>query len=193
MVDTINLTDTERCRLLDLARMTLEQVVRRQPVLETDESDLPEALRQPAACFVTLSHQGRLRGCIGHLTACRPLHKAVVENTRSAAISDPRFSPMEPSELDGIRIEISVLSDLQPLRYGSAEDLPGLLRPHRDGVVLHLGDGLTTFLPQVWEQIPEPVEFLNRLAQKAGSGVDAWRQPEARISVYRAEVFGEPV
>jgi uncharacterized protein len=183
------LNDPERHQLLDLASMTLEQVVRRQSLPEIQSTHLPAALHQAAACFVSLSHHQQLRGCIGHLSFHHPLYQGVSENTRSAALTDSRFSPLQPSELNAVRIEISVLTELQPLSFASPDQLITLLRPHLDGVVLHLDDQLTTFLPQVWNQFPDPTAFLNRLAQKAGRDSTAWRLPQARISIYQADIF----
>lgn len=186
------LTDSERGVLLGLARTTLEQVVRRHAPPDFQPGDLPDALLRAAACFVSLTHHDHLRGCVGHLIARQPLYQGVMDNTRNAAITDQRFSPLQPIELDAVRIEVSVLSELQPLAFASPEHLTVLLRPQQDGVVLHLGDQLTTFLPQVWNQIPDPVEFLDRLAQKAGGDPGAWRMAQARISIYQAEVFAHP-
>jgi uncharacterized protein len=186
------LTVPEGRQLLGLARKTLEHVVRQQPPPLLRETDLFEALFRPVACFVSLSCRDELRGCIGHLIAPCPLHEGVRENTRSAATTDSRFSPLLPVELEEARIEISVLSDLQPLGCDVPEALPSLLRPHEDGVVLHLGDRLTTFLPQVWNSIRDPVEFLDRLARKAGGDASSWRSSRARISKYQVEVFREP-
>jgi AmmeMemoRadiSam system protein A len=185
------LGDSDRHQLLGLARMTLEHVVRQQTLPELRSAGLPAALHQAAACFVSLSHRGQLRGCIGNLGFCHPLYQGVSENTRSAALTDSRFERLQPFELGGIRIEISVLTELQPLCFVSPDQLITLLRPHLDGVVLHLDNHLTTFLPQVWDQISDPTAFLNRLAQKAGREPNAWRLPHARISVYQADVFAQ--
>jgi AmmeMemoRadiSam system protein A len=141
---------------------------------------------------VTLTKAGQLRGCVGHLLARRPLYQTILENTRNAAVADPRFPAVQPDELAQIAIELSVLTELQPLPYSTPSDLLAKLRPHVDGVVLHQYERMTTFLPQVWEQLPDKLEFLDRLAQKAGGPPQAWRLPGARISVYQVEAFGEP-
>jgi AmmeMemoRadiSam system protein A len=186
------LTVPEGRQLLDLSRKALEHVVRQQRPPMLREADLPEALLRPVPCFVSLSCRDELRGCIGHLVAPCPLHQGVRENTVKAATTDPRFSPLVPAELHDARIEISLLSDLQPVACDVPDDLPYLLRPHQDGVVLHLGEQLTTFLPQVWNQIHDPVEFLDRLARKAGGDASSWRAPGARISRYQVEIISEP-
>jgi AmmeMemoRadiSam system protein A len=192
MTSPSHLTDPERQQLLDLARTTLNQVVRLQSLPEIRASQLPATLRQTAACFVSLTKHDRLCGCIGHLLPRHPLYQGVIENTRSAALTDPRFSPLQPAELNAVRIEISVLGPLQPLDFASPEELLGFLSARQPGVVLHLGGQLTTFLPQVWSQLPDPAAFLERLAEKAGNDSIAWRQPGVRFSIYAADVFAEP-
>jgi AmmeMemoRadiSam system protein A len=104
---------------------------------------------------------------------------------------DPRFSPVQPDELDKIEIEISVLTVPQPLNFSSPEDLLDKLQPHKDGVVLQIGNRGATYLPQVWEQIPDKVTFLNSLAQKAGCAPNDWRKPGTKVSIYHVEPFNE--
>jgi hypothetical protein len=139
-------------------------------------------LRQPGACFVTLRHAGRLRGCVGSVRPVRPLLDDVRSNARAAAFEDPRFMPLAAGELPETAIEVSLLSALEPLAAATEEALLALLRPGIDGVLLELADYRATFLPQVWQQVPEPREFLACLKQKAGlppawwgERVRAWR------------------
>ncbi len=186
------LTPADRHWLLRLARRSLETVVRTHRLPEVEAATIPGAARSPRAAFVTLTRRGQLRGCIGNLAANRPLYAAVMENARSAAIRDPRFPAVEPAELADLRIEISVLSEPAPLAYDSPVELLDRLRPGRDGVVLKVGPRTATFLPQVWEHLPAPVDFLNALARKAGVAPDAWRAPETRVSIYHVEAFEEP-
>jgi AmmeMemoRadiSam system protein A len=147
----------------------------------------PSRLAEPRACFVTLKTAGTLRGCIGHLWPRVPLAQAVFDSARKAAQEDPRFAPIEPEELREMTIEISVLSVPMPLEFGSTDQLLARLRPHLDGVVLDIGPYRATYLPQVWEQLPDPVQFLNSLAVKAGCRARDWRGPDARVSVYDVE------
>jgi AmmeMemoRadiSam system protein A len=105
---------------------------------------------------------------------------------------DPRFPPVRPDEVKGIHIEISVLTEPQPLSFSSPEDLLNKLQPGQDGVVLQIGPNRATFLPQVWEQLPDKVQFLNDLAQKAGCAPGDWRGKNVSVSIYHAEAFGEP-
>lgn len=138
-----------------------------------------------------MTKRGELRGCIGHLGAEEPLYQDVLDNARAAALEDPRFPAVSPKELDRLEIEISVLTTPRRLSFDSPEDLLNKLRPHRDGVVLRIGNRTATYLPQVWEQIGDKIEFLNTLSEKAGCPPDAWRGPGVSVAVYEVESFGE--
>jgi MEMO1 family protein len=181
----------EKKFLLDLARRTVREVVTAGKLPEVEEKAVPARLTEKKGCFVTLTKKGQLRGCIGHIIAQEALYKAVMDNARSAAIHDYRFSRVEAPELAELEYEVSVLTDPQPLEFSSPEDLLQKLQPHKDGVVLRIGGRASTFLPQVWEQIPDKVEFLNHLAAKGGSGPSDWRQPGAAVSIYHVEAFKE--
>lgn len=185
-------SDADRTWLLQWARTSVETVVQSRRLPDVDPATIPSSARATRAAFVTLTRQGRLRGCIGNLIANRPLYAAVMENARSAALRDPRFPPVSPAELSGLRIEISVLGEPTLLPYDSPADLLRRLRPGQDGVVLQIGSRTSTFLPQVWEHLPEPADFLDALARKAGAAPDAWREPETRVSIYQVEAFEEP-
>jgi len=186
-----NLPAAERKFLLDLARTTLRSVTAHGTLPEVAAKDVPPKLAEKKACFVTLTKNGALRGCMGHLTAMEALPQAVAENTRNAAQRDPRFPAVQPDEVDQIKIEISVLTDPQPLPFTSPDDLLAKLRPNEDGVLLHIGPRTATFLPQVWAQIPDKAEFLNNLSQKAGCERSAWRGNDVSVSIYHAECFEE--
>ena len=183
-------SDRDRRALLSLARLALDQTVRRGRVFTVELAEPSAPCREPRACFVTLTRHGELRGCIGTLVAREPLFQAVMENARSAALNDTRFSPVAPEELSEIAVHISVLTEPRPLPFASPQDLLDQLQPHRDGVVLRYGGKTATFLPQVWEQIPDKVAFLERLCLKAGLPPSAWREPGAAIEVYTVECFG---
>ncbi|MBF0341402.1 MAG: AmmeMemoRadiSam system protein B [Magnetococcales bacterium] len=145
-----------------------------------------EELARPGACFVTLTRQGRLRGCIGSLVAHRPLAEDLLENGLSAATRDPRFPPVQADELAGLEIEVSLLSPPQPFPHQDGDELIRRLIPGVHGVILGKNGRRATFLPQVWEQLPDPVEFLTQLCRKAGLDGDCWRQG-AQIQVYTVE------
>ncbi len=177
--------------LLKLARRSVSEIVLNRRLPKVDPAAMPERLKEPRACFVTLTKEGRLRGCIGDIFPRRPLHQAVVFSAAAAAVGDRRFRPVAPSELDEIEIEISLLSRPEPLEYGSPEELLERLRVGIDGVVLRVGQKQATYLPQVWKQIPDKEAFLGHLAEKAGLERSAWRDPKARILLYQAEAFEE--
>jgi hypothetical protein len=185
--------DLEKKFLLNLARTTLAGVATNPDWSgpELSAKDVPPKLTETKACFVTLTEHGELRGCIGHIFPQEPLYLAIEDNARSAATRDPRFLRVQPDEVDKIKIEISVLTEPQPLRFNSPEDLLGKLQPYNDGVVLKIGPRGATFLPQVWEQIPDKVEFLNQLSEKAGCEPSAWRGKETSVSIYHVEAFEE--
>jgi len=186
-----NFNPTEREQLLGLARRALKEAVvpGRSPLADTN--NWPAKFRESRGCFVTLTRAGALRGCIGHIFPQESLYRAIQDNARSAALEDPRFRPVQPGELNQLEIEISVLTEPKPLPFTSPEDLLAKLQPDKDGVVLKIGDRGATFLPQVWEQLPDKVEFLNRLSEKAGGAPGDWRKPGASVLIYRVEAFKE--
>jgi AmmeMemoRadiSam system protein A len=186
-----NLAAPERKFLLDLARKSLKNAAANTSLPEVAPKDVQPKLAEKKACFVTLTKAGALRGCIGHLTAMEPLYQAVIDNARNAAMRDPRFATVQPDEVDQLKIEISVLTEPQPLSFSSPEDLLSKLHPNEDGVLLHIGPRTATFLPQVWAQLPDKVEFLNHLAQKAGCDPSEWRGKDTQVEIYHVECFEE--
>lgn len=131
-------------------------------------------LRRPGASFVTLRRHAELRGCTGSLEARLPLVEDVARNAWRSASADPRFPPLSPAELDALEISVSVLSPLEPFPVDSERDLLARLRPGVDGLVLREGVHSATFLPSVWESLPEPRAFLDALRQKAGLPRGHW-------------------
>ncbi len=182
---------TERKALLELARRSVVEVVNNGRLPDVKADEMPARCAEEKGCFVTLTKNGELRGCIGNILPSGPLWKAIMENARSAAARDFRFNPVQKDELAKIEIEVSVLTVPQPLAFESPEDLVKKLRPHKDGVVLEMGMRRATYLPQVWEQLPEPTKFLSSLAQKAGGAPDDWRRPGAKVMTYEVEAFKE--
>ena len=149
-------------------------------------------LRALGACFVTLTRQGRLRGCIGSVRARRPLADDVRANARAAALSDPRFPPLTAGELPDTRIEVSLLSAASPLPAASEEEALAALRPGLDGIILDVGgETHATFLPQVWENLPSPRDFLAHLKHKAGLPPGFW-SPDLRLQRYTVTKWTEP-
>lgn len=141
--------------------------------------------------FVTLKKKGALRGCIGSLTATEPLPAGVKRNTLNAAFHDPRFPPLKPEELRHIDIEVSILSEPQPLEYNDAADLLRKLRVHVDGLIIRKESTSATFLPQVWDQLPRKEDFLSHLCLKAGLAADTWRTAQLEVLTYQVQYFNE--
>lgn len=186
------LTHQERSQLLLLARQAIEKAVEGEGYLLPELSCLSPRLRADGSCFVTLTEaDGALRGCIGGLEAVRPLAMDVVEHAAAAAMEDYRFMPVRPEEVADLRIEISRLTSPRPLAYDRPEDLPGLLHPGVDGVVLRDGGRRATFLPQVWEKLPDPRAFLGHLCQKMGLPSDQWQRHKMQVEIYQVEEFHE--
>ncbi|TAM46641.1 MAG: AmmeMemoRadiSam system protein A [Gammaproteobacteria bacterium] len=171
-----------RRTLLELAGSAIEKGLGGER-LTVCATDYPEPLRAPRATFVTLHVGGELRGCIGTLEVRRTLVEDVAHNARAAAFEDPRFPPLAPAEFGRLDIHISVLSAPEPVAFASEEDLLRQLRPRVDGLILQAGLRRGTFLPSVWEQLPEPREFLRHLKRKAGLPADYWAA-DIRVSRY---------
>lgn len=186
-----SLTQEEKQILLRLAREALECGVKEGKLPILDLQCLPSRLREMGASFITLTFAGELRGCIGALEAYQSLAEDVREHAVAAALQDPRFPPVQITELNGISIEVSRLTDPVELTYGSCEELLAKLCPYVDGVILRDGYHRATFLPQVWEKIPDPVEFLENLCYKMGAEPDAWRRNHFTVQIYQVEEFHE--
>lgn len=178
------LSATQRQRVLDVARESIRHGLTYGKPLPVQDEDA--ALLQPGASFVTLNLHDELRGCIGSLEAHQPLVKDVAQNAFSAAFRDSRFPPVTASEFDALDLHISILSPSEPLHFSSEADLLRQLRPGIDGLVLTDGYHRGTFLPQVWEQLPEPAEFLAHLKRKAGLPVNHW-SPTLRVERYSVD------
>lgn len=173
MTDTMTTTQKERGRvLLPIARASIAGALGRH--VDADETD--DWLKMPGASFVTLKWHDRLRGCIGSLEAHRTLLTDVKANAQAAAFRDTRFAPLALAELEDTRIEVSVLSPKQPIVFASEAEAHEALRPGVDGVILEYGHYRSTFLPQVWEQLPTPDQFLRQLKQKAGLVPHFWTE-----------------
>lgn len=184
------LDPSQRRVLLALARRSIEHGLEQGGPLPVVPSDYPADLRARRATFVTLEAEGTLRGCIGHLEAVQPLVLDVAENAFAAAFRDPRFPPLTRPELARLAIDVSVLTPSQSLSFTSEEALLRMIEPGRDGLILEEGAARGTFLPTVWESLPEPRAFLRHLKQKAGLPPDHWSD-RIRVRRYRTESFSE--
>ena len=175
--------------LLQIARAAISRALRVPCVPAAVEENMPW-LSQPRASFVTLTQWGELRGCTGSLQACHPLIEDVSNNAVSAALYDPRFISLVADELHTVRVEVSVLSELQPLDFGSEADVLAQLRPNIDGVVFEWGSCRSTFLPQVWESLPQPQQFLAKLKSKAQLSENFWAE-DIQLSRYTVSKWCE--
>jgi AmmeMemoRadiSam system protein A len=180
----------DRGHLIRIARDSLTTTVRTGTPLLPDAADLGPGIAVVRASFVTLRTDGELRGCTGSLEAVAPLGIDVARATSHSALADPRFPPVTDDELQGIRIEISVLSPLEPVPALDEQELLARLEPGVDGLVLALGHRRATFLPKVWEQLPDAAAFVRELRRKAGLPPAFWSSA-LEVYRYRTETFGE--
>lgn len=184
--------------LLPLARAAIEARLAGTKTAQIPIQDLQHSNHRPTwldadgASFVTLSLGDRLRGCIGSLEPHRALSEDVAHNAIAAAFHDPRFAPLSESEMAHLWIEVSVLSPRVPLEHSSEDDVRMKVRPGIDGVVLEAGPfNRATYLPQVWEQLPDPREFIESLKRKAGLP-ETWWSDQAKVETYTVESWTEP-
>jgi len=182
-------TVQEKKYILDLAHRSIEHRLATGGVLKISEQDLPVRLKERLACFATLTLDNELRGCIGHIEAVQSLYLDVIQNAVAAAFEDPRFSPLTVDEFKKIKIEVSILSNPIPLDFVSSVDLLDKLRPNIDGVIIQKGRSGATYLPQVWDDLPDKKEFLSSLCLKAGLEPDEWTKPGMSVWTYQVEAI----
>lgn len=180
-------TQIEKQYIQDLAYQSIAHYFSNGSPLESPESDPSENLYKPGACFVTLTINGELRGCIGHTVPTQPLYLDIVENAFASAFNDIRFSPLSFEEFKQTEIEVSVLTTPKLLVYTSSEDLLNQLRPNIDGVIIQKDDNGATYLPQVWEDLSDKEEFLSSLCEKAGLLSDEWKKEGMKVWTYEIE------
>lgn len=175
--------------LLPLARTAIAEEIGADPGLRGDvPTPVPDWLGSQGATFVTLSQNGQLRGCIGSLLAHRPLVDDLRDNAVASAIHDHRFPTLAAADLTRTDIEVSVLSKPEPIRFSSRAELEGQLHPGVDGLILTIELRRATFLPQVWEQLPDPALFLDQLVQKAGVSPERVDWSSDRVTAERYTV-----
>ncbi len=181
-------TASDQETLLEVAHAAIRSGLNNDIPASISIPDFPHILTREAASFVTLKTAGSLRGCIGTLEAVRPLIEDVNINAFAAAFRDPRFPPLTEEELDELDISISVLSSPEAMSFRSEQDLLDQLRAGIDGLILEEGHHRGTFLPAVWESLPEPQSFFRQLKLKAGLRADHWSST-LRVFRYRTEVI----
>lgn len=186
-----NLSENDKKFLLKIARKTIINKTTKNILTEEEIKNLSNSLKEKRGCFVTLNKNHQLRGCIGYILPIKPLYEAVIDNAYNAAFGDPRFPPVNESEIENIKIEISVLTVPEKLYYKDTTDLLNKLKPNIDGVIIKKGTRSATFLPQVWEQLPRKEEFLAHLCMKAGLSPDEWTKNSLEVEIYKVELFEE--
>lgn len=185
------LAKTDKEILLKIARDSISCVVHGQKLEQFDLDNYSTILREQGASFVTLSINENLRGCIGAIEAYQPFILDVQEHAVAAAIEDYRFPPVRKEEIQQINIEISRLTPMRNLKYSTPEDLTSKLRVNVDGVLIKANGRRATFLPQVWEKVPDPEQFLSQLCMKMGTVPDLWKKQRIQVFTYQVESFKE--
>ncbi|MGK5094994.1 AmmeMemoRadiSam system protein A [Deltaproteobacteria bacterium TL4] len=183
-----SLTASEKQHLRLLAKKSIDEGVLSQRPAKATSDDYFGTLGKPGASFVTLRKNHELRGCIGSLQAHRRLADDVLDNAYHAAFKDYRFPPLKAKELNSLEIKISVLSPEEAIIFTSESDLLAQIRPGLDGLVLTDGMNRGTFLPSVWEQLPDVESFWSHLKRKAGLSPDHW-SPSLSVTRYTTEEF----
>lgn len=189
LVETLSSGDQQD--LLKLAADSIEMGLK-DTQLEVDLIVYSRALRDPGASFVTINVRDQLRGCIGSLEIKRALAIDVVKNARAAAFDDPRFGALSQEEFENLHIHISVLSSPETIECASEDELVRQLRPRIDGVILEDGASRATYLPSVWEALPDPQKFLQQLKRKAGLSLDHWSET-MKVQRYTTECMSSRV
>lgn len=184
------LAPAQRAALLRVARASIEHGLETGRAATVDPAVHDVSLRLRRASFVTLHRQRSLRGCVGHLEAVGPLVVDVASNAFAAAFCDGRFAPLEAREWPDVTVALSILTRPEPIAFRDEADLLGQLRAGEDGLILEEGACRGTFLPAVWEDLPDPTEFLLHLKRKAGLAPGHWSD-RIRVLRYRTESFGE--
>ncbi|MDO9547185.1 MAG: AmmeMemoRadiSam system protein A [Pelolinea sp.] len=187
--DHLNETDKEIS--LKIAREAISGMVINKRLDQIELENYSVVLRAPGASFVTLTKNEQLRGCIGAIEAYQPFILDVQEHAVAAALEDYRFPPVRKEEIQQIEIEISHLTPMQKLDYSTPEDLTSKLRVNVDGVLIKANSRRATFLPQVWEKVPNPEQFLSQLCVKMGSVPTLWKTQKIQVFTYQVESFKE--
>ena len=159
----------------NLAREAIEKFLKNREILKVNPKELDKNLRKKTGCFVTVYIEGELRGCIGNHSPDRPLHKAIIDNVIHAVSADFRFPPVKKSELKKLTLSVTVLTPLKKYKPESSEKLLKFLEKEKPGVLIEKEGRQALFLPQVWEELPCPADFLNELCFKAGLPAFSWQ------------------
>ena len=191
MTDINKLSEKEGDYLLSVVRRTIEEELFDKSDIELPDTELSPKFSEKRGTFVTLTMNDALRGCIGHIIPQESLLEGVRVNAINAAFHDPRFRPLSKGEWDRVKIEVSILTEPKRLDYSDSADLLEKLRVGTDGVILKKGFSQATFLPQVWDQLPDKREFLAHLCIKAGLDDNEWKKGKLDVFTYQVQAFEE--
>jgi len=191
MTDLDRISDQEGVFLLSIARDVIKKELFHNSDTSQDNSSISPKMNEKRGTFVTLTINNNLRGCIGNISSNEPIIKGIRNNAVNAAFHDPRFRPLSKTEWKDVKIEISILTEPGKLNYSDRNDLLEKLRPGIDGVIIKKGMHQSTFLPQVWDQLPEKREFLTHLCLKAGLDKNAWENESIEVLTYQVQAFEE--
>jgi AmmeMemoRadiSam system protein A len=191
MADSQKLNDQEGKYLLEVARKTIEHELFKDKAISPGNEVSSPRFAEKRGTFVTLTINKNLRGCIGYIIPPGTLMEGIKQNALSAAFEDYRFTPLTKKEWGDVKIEISILTNPAPLEYSDADDLLKKIRPDVDGVIIKKGSYQATFLPQVWEQLPDKKEFFTHLCLKAGMDGNEWKKGILEVYTYQVQAFEE--
>ena len=178
--------------LLKIARRAIQKYFQDEGIFQVEENELFQSLKEKKGTFVTLWKNNELRGCIGNLESEKPIYQSVIDNCLASALLDPRFTTLKSNELDDIKIEISILSELKKLsNFTDCDSFLKYLNKYKPGLLIKKGTYQATFLPQVWEDLNSAKLFISHLCEKAGLEKDEWKKMDLEIYQYNAEVFKE--
>ena len=190
VLHTMNKKDKEY--LLKIARRAIQKYFQDEGIFQVEENELFQSLKEKKGTFVTLWKNNELRGCIGNLESEKPIYQSVIDNCLASALLDPRFTTLKSNELDDIKIEISILSELKKLsNFTNYDSFLKYLNKYKPGLLIKKGAHQATFLPQVWENLNSAQLFISHLCAKAGLEKDEWKKMDLEIYQYNAEVFKE--
>ncbi len=184
-------TRDEKRWLLSLARDSVCHYLKARRSLTEKPDGLPPGFLEKRGVFVTLNRDSALRGCIGNIEPLYPVYQSVMKNAVNAAFGDPRFPPLTDAELADLSIGLSILTAPEPLEYKNTQEFIKKLVPNRHGVILRKGVRSATFLPQVWEQISRPEDFLSHLCVKGGLEPYEWQKGDMDVETYTTESFDD--
>ena len=187
---TMNKKDKEY--LLKIARRAIQKYFQDEGVFQVEEDELTQSLKEKKGAFVSLWKNNELRGCIGNLESEKPIYQSVIDNCLASALLDPRFTALKSDELNDIKIEISILSELKKLsNFTNYDSFLKYLNKYKPGLLIKKGTYQATFLPQVWEDLNSAELFISHLCEKAGLEKDEWKKMDLEIYQYSAEAFKE--